>query len=197
MGDSQDLDSAVYRGLRQLKREAEKKSFSIKIMERMLILANIYALISEKLQKLSLVRKIFWLPDRDNLTTYCETAWWELAVIILNEQWRTKKNIKNPAEIGIIRPSTRYQQGEFDPLIRVPDFLAAAISRWDLTNNVILPPDGANLKSLSRYANVIAHWFADNPNIWTVRLRFQEDFLQTTRLSGIRTKRRVRRLSLK
>lgn len=182
-------------GMQMLMLESQKKNFSLKMMERMLILAKMYAVLSKRLQCISLIRLIYWLPDRDNLTTYCDSAWWELAKIELMEKCAQIKKEKI-AEIGIIRPKNADEQDKFDPLIRIPDYLAAAFSRWDITNNVILPPSGSKSKILDRYANIIAHWFADNPRIWVSRIHLENDFIRTRVITGVRTKRRLRRYSL-
>jgi len=183
-------------GLSKLMTESKKKNFSIKMMERILILSKMYALISDRLQSITIVRQIYWLPDRDNLTTYCESAWWELAEIQLTDRLLQKITRKMPAKIGIIRPNDIIQQDKFDPLIRIPDYLAAAFSRWDVAANVILPPADSKKKALGRYANVITHWFAGNPRIWVAQLRLEDDILRTRVLTGVRTKRRIRRASL-
>lgn len=69
-----------------------------------------------------------------------------------------------------------------DPLIRVPDYLAAVLSRWELSDNTLVPPSGATTRSMRRYLDVMGNWLPESEAIWTCRLYLDAEGLRTARL---------------
>jgi hypothetical protein len=60
--------------------------------------------------------------------------------MMFNGYWRQTFGSRNPPKIGTVDHQNKNAALSFDPLIRVPDFIAATFSRWHLEGRRILPP---------------------------------------------------------
>jgi hypothetical protein len=116
------------------------------------ILASILAYY---LTKETLCRAIVWLPDRDKIHDAFESIYvdlfeinhWGLCLAELPE-WRIPR-------IGYTHTATTEGKLWYDPLVRLPDFIAGTVASWDME---------ANRTSREKHARLVEDVIANNPN---------------------------------
>ena len=159
--------------IKRLCEKSKQRSFSLTLLENMLIFAVSNAFVSYNVAFPLGASLVGWFPDRDNMTTFADSAWVGLAHANFHGLWGMKSGRQSP-NVSLVDHRVRGTNDLYDPLIRVPDFLAATISRWRLDENMLMIPDGTGKEGRRRYRQVIKAWAADNPNLWIGRI-FRDD----------------------
>ncbi|QFU16922.1 hypothetical protein [Microvirga thermotolerans] len=182
--------------LQRFHNEAQKKNFSLDLFETILLLSGFHAFVSGKIALRTKVRQLGWFPDRDNMTTFCASAWSGLAFMMFETYWRNQIRRQVMPTVHIVDHQVKGLHGIYDPLIRVPDFFAAVFSRLDPEGSRLIRPDGARNKAIARYLHVLVNWLPRNRSLWLCRVHWTEAGVRAGRIVGFRTKRRLRTLDL-
>jgi len=177
--------------LNDLYQRALQNSFSLDLFENVLLLATFYTFITKAIASNVDLELVGWFPDRDKMTTICNSAWSSLAHMIFLEAWYQKHPGKKPPQIGLWDHRTRGNEAVYDPLIKVPDFLAATLCRWHLSNNLLALPDGMSRRGAKRYRELIKAWVPENPRLWLGRLFAEDGFYRSSRVIAATTKKRL------
>ena len=201
--DAIDLMDDMYSGLEtwgrsealraqigRLREESRKRNFSLSLLENMLVFAILNAFVSYSVASATGADFVGWFPDRDNMTTYADSVWAGLAHANFHGLWTSRLHRPAPG-IGLIDHRVRGTNDIYDPLIRVPDYLAATTSRWHLEQNSLDLPEGTTDDGRRRYHQIIRSWAADNRNLWIGRIFRDEDgFARCARIAVSRPRRR-------
>ncbi|MEV4780127.1 hypothetical protein [Burkholderia sp. LMU1-1-1.1] len=149
-----------------LARELGKRSASFKLFYRMLLTSMLASIVAYYVTREALCRAIVWLPDRDKIhdafggiyVDIFELNHWGLCLAELPE-WRIPK-------IGYTDTKTIGKNLWYDPLVRLPDYIAGTIASWDTT---------INRTSKEKHAKVLDHVIADNPNCILVKFEMSKE----------------------
>jgi hypothetical protein len=182
--------------LRSLYKDSKKNNFSLSLFEQIILLCSFHAFVSGKIAFRSPVDQIGWFPDRDKMTTYCRSAWSGLSFMMFEGYWREAYGARQLPLVGIPDHQRTDLLVDYDPLIRVPDFIAATFSRWDIEERKVSRPSGARKEAMPRYLKLITGWTPEKSKMWICRVRVNPETVSTGRLITARTKRRLRRYDL-
>lgn len=183
------------RHVRKLYNEARKKNFSIYLLERILLLSLFNAYVSWKLAANTPIRIFSWFPDDDDMTNYCDGAFYACTTLNFNWLWQTSRRGQLMPEIGMKNHASTDASlaALVDDLIRVPDFLSAVLSRWRVEDNKLFPPPGAKRPAIRRYMQLMRAWLNENDNLWIGNCRLRGDDLYTGRVISARSPKRLLR----
>lgn len=170
--------------IKALRQDASKNSFSLYLFERILLLSMFTSYVSMRIAANTIVEHIGWFPDRDDMTTYADGVFNALSYINFQALWSDVYPHVNtpPVRLHDRRISNKSLDNLTDELIRVPDFLSAVLSRWDLEKNKIKNPGTAKRAAMNRYLNIIRHWQAGNSSLWIGNTRLEDGDLKTGRI---------------
>lgn len=147
-------------------KELEKKSASFKLFHRMLLTSLLASIVAYYVTREALCRTIVWLPDRDKIhdafggiyVDIFEINHWGMCLAELPE-WRIPK-------IGYTHTNTADKNLWYDPLVRLPDFIAGTVASWDTK---------INQTSKEKHARVLDHVIADNPNCALIKFEMGKE----------------------
>ena len=145
------------RHVRKLYNEARKNNFSIYLLERVLILSLFNAYVTWKLASNTPIQIFSWFPDDDDMTNYCDGAFYACTTLNFNWLWQTNRRGQPMPNIGMKHHADADASlaALVDDLIRVPDFLSAVLSRWRVGDNKLFPPPGAKRPAIRRYMQLM------------------------------------------
>lgn len=173
--------------------EADRSSVNVRLMENLLLFATLQVFVAMLAGIYAAPAALHWYPDRDDMTTYCNGAWSTLAAAGFSGHVASVARHYPVPQVLFLDHTKSLPAQIFDPFVRVADYLAATLSRWDLERRVIVPPLGAKKKSAKRYTQIFRAWVPENGNLWVSRLRLDESGPRATRIVSFRRPRRLRR----
>jgi hypothetical protein len=183
--------------IKRLKREAQARSFNLKLLADMFLLSHLFSFVTLALARDNPASVIGWMSDRDKMTDAFGGVLWVIAnenVLGLAERFGVIIPDKSPniavptppaavdaAAIGEVatvpgeaaQAETQAAPTEnpmwFDEFIRIPDYIAGALAAWDLHSN-ILPP------SHPKYVELAEDVIATANNMAVITLRYTHEF---------------------
>ncbi|MES1979818.1 MAG: hypothetical protein V4451_17395 [Pseudomonadota bacterium] len=184
------------RRMEQLATEAKRKSFNRKLFQQIYLLSVFFAFCSLVIARERRVEHA-WLSDQDNMTTGFDQIVWNLALETLNGIGRARKIkapaspiicvptpiaeleqiLKNPPEQPIMRwpESATKPFMWFDEFIRLPDYVAGAVSAYDLKTTDVV---GGSQKHIA----LAQDFLASTRNLAALRVQMK-DGLQFSRIT--------------
>ena len=166
--------------LRSLQEKSRSNNFSAKMFDRVLQLSACYALIVRLLhQERKSTKKIFWCSDRDPMTSWADGTLYVFALVnaVRMATWSGKS--LDAADLPCLEINGGHDDW-FDFAIRPPDYLAAALSAWDLEK-------GSTEQGKPKYRDVLRDIIADNRRIFCVEASIGE-FLEVSEIRPYKTK---------
>lgn len=167
------IDKDRLRHLRMFLNEASKKDFSLALAERVLMLALFNAYVTAKLTANTPVKTVWWVTDNEGLTRYCHEVFRTLTYLNYHSLWTRMFGRKPMPQVGLtdLKGMDADLSTLVDDLIRIPDFFAAVLSRWQLANRAIKPPPGTKRPAVRRYFHILKYWLSENENLWLCNCR--------------------------
>ena len=155
---------------RQLLQASRANSFNHKLYGDMILLSIFLPFISLMLLRERPADVIAWMPDRDNMTTWCDAFVWDLALESLHG-FAERLNISlKKTEFPITIPDPTGEMW-FDEFVRLADHFAGTVAAWDRHANLV-PGNVRSDKFVRMLEDVIAN--ADNSVILGLNLNYGE-----------------------
>ena len=191
------VEDDTLNNIKKFCQETAKKNLSLTLLDQLLLFTITNAFVSFNVAAGSNAEHIGWFPDRDNMTTYADSAWSSLAFLSFHGFWK-QRIARQPPSVGVIDHRVRGNNDVYDALIRVPDFLAATFSRWHLEGGKLSLPQGTSKAGGRRYKQIIRGWGADNKKLWIERIfRDENGLYRCARIAVTRSKKRSISLKLR
>ncbi len=168
---------------KKLKQASLAKAFNHELLGDVWLLGFFYALITCLVHRERPVDMVAWFPDRDDMTTWCEGVWYDYAYWNVHAFCDALDLDMRSTEIVVGAPdrSGAKEVMWFDHLIRGPDWFAGVVAAWDLERNLI-PLDHA------KYRTMVEQVMCDAANFVLVRMRFDAEGVQFSRIVSTRVK---------
>jgi hypothetical protein len=127
------VEGATMKRLQQLKRLSHSNGFNVRLLGDLWLLALLFAAITVLIGRESPSEIIGWVPDRDDMTNWCEGIWHDFAF------WDTRTFADvfyvdlraTQITVGLPDRSTGQEIMWFDYLLRAADWFAGAVAEWD------------------------------------------------------------------
>lgn len=147
----------------------KSKTFNIRLLRKIIFVASIVSFIAYVLGKYSVVpiEKIGWFSDQDNITTGFGGIINTLMRIEIADVFFSRLNYKSEPFLGI----NGVTGGGLwcDGLLRIPDYLAGAISAIDMTSLTIIEQQ--------KYIDIIKEFIAGNKYINLIGADFSGEYV--------------------
>ena len=162
-----------------LRQEAKGRRFPVALLNDIVLLAALAACIAFLIAKHSDAELVTWFVDRDKMTTAFKgiVTWAMMAnftALCGNEGIdRRRVTLGNAVETE----ATGGREGWFDALVRPADYIAGAMARWDLRENVLR-------SGSDKFVQMVDSVIGENPHVVIAYLHFS--FLGD-RSSNVRT----------
>lgn len=153
--------------MRALEERSRSNNFSAISYDRVLLLSACYSLLVRLLhEERKSTKKIFWCSDRDPMTEWADGALYAIAFVntVRMATWAGKSLDTQDLPVLIIDSKPDCW---FDFAIRPPDYLAAALSAWDLDKN-------STGQEKQKYSDVLRDIIADNPRVFCLKASIKE-----------------------
>jgi len=153
----------VIRDVKMLKEEIKKKSFNQKLLNHILFISFMAAYLARTIVQETDAETLSWFPDRDDITD----SYNKLACNLFHAQCYTLCNysdldISNKTiGIGLQTDNDLW----FDPLIRIPDYIAGSFADWDYKTNEVS----------DKHLPMIESFAADNPFLAVFEYGLEKD----------------------
>jgi hypothetical protein len=136
---SQNADAETVKRFKNLKKDSQANSFNVGLLAYIWLLSVWFASLTVLLARGRKCDIIAWLPDRDNMTNYCDHIWANYTL------WNAQSFAEGfevdmhgtQCPIGVPDRSGPKERLWFDYMIRAADWLAGAVGSWDRVNNLI------------------------------------------------------------
>lgn len=174
-----ELHTEIIRKFTVLRQEAEASNFNYNLLNNMILTAEFAAVVSHLIAKHSHPEIIGWFPDRDNMTSAFGSIIHDMFSINFSTLCQMENIEPSITRLSIGMPglSTHGKNTMwYDDLVRVPDFIAGTLARWDFRKNYIA-------SEAPKFLQVIERVLANNPNIATVLINFSIFGVQTSTLN--------------
>jgi hypothetical protein len=173
---SQSNNTEIVRKLRDLLQKSASKSFNVKLLADIYILKDFICFVTLLLARETTVEKVSWLPDRDNMTTWCDGVIFDLGIAnLLGAAQHLELQIAHETlSVALPRPDSAENAMWFDELIRLPDYVAGILAAWNLARNEI-PSEKA------KYMVMAQQFVASAENIMVFKVLYDTEF-QSSRL---------------
>lgn len=146
---------AQWKALRQ---RANANSFDFRLLENMMLSSNFAGAVATLLAGEGRADRVMWVPDRDDMTTAYGEILWQL---FSENAWAFSLRRRLPPVRIMYGTEDKSHPGGtpwFDPVIRVPDFIAGVISGWDFAT-------ARTITTVERDKPILHEVICDNPNI--------------------------------
>lgn len=155
--DSERFENEIaqWKAVRQ---RAHANSFDYRLMENMALSATFAGVVATLLAAEGRADWVMWVPDRDDMTTAYGQILWQM---FSTNAWAfTLRRRLPPIRIMYGTEDQSHPGGSpwFDPIIRVPDFVAGVVSGWDYSATRTLAND-------TRDKPIFQQVISDNPNL--------------------------------
>lgn len=162
-----------------LRQSAEANNFNYRLLENMMLSSIFAATIATLLAAEGRARTIMWVPDRDSMTTaYGGLIQYEM--FSSNAAAFAMRHRLPPSQLAYGVEGTSRPGGSpwYDPIIRVPDFIAGFLSGWDaithrLGDSKANAPD-IPISNELRDKAILHQVLCDNPNLAIVLYQAME-----------------------
>ena len=146
--------------LKRLKQEAFANNFNFKLFSNITLASLFAATIAMFIAKFTNARSVFWFSDRDNLVT----AYKRVATDVFGWQFYQachQFGVRyTSVQLGVGDMTNKTSGPWFDELIRIPDFLAGAMSAFN--------PDTREVCT-QKHLDLVTRVFSDAPNIAVIK----------------------------
>jgi hypothetical protein len=151
----------LIRRMRRLRQQAQAKGFNTKLFSDVLLVTMIAVVLAYLLTKFTRPRTIGWFSDRDSISSAFGKVAYDLFAI--NHAGICQQNHVPYDDVrigwGDPRPDPLApKRSWYDPLVRVPDFLAGALAAFNYNYRT-------NESGREKVTDLITKVFADAPNI--------------------------------
>lgn len=186
------------RRLQALKRETSSGSFNVRLLSDLYLLNDLFCFVTLLLAREREIEVVGWLPDRDNMTTWCGGVVFNLGVehlmglaeyygitvppggpcIALPTPAGDNSVTEQESERSAIESPTREAKSSgmwFDELVRLPDYVAGILAAWDFKANEI-PGEK------DKYRVMAQDFAAFAMNVMVFKIRYDESF-QSSRIT--------------
>lgn len=163
-GADRDAYGAAFAALRQ---EAKARRFPVALLNDVVLLAALAACIAFLIAKHSDPELVTWFVDRDKMTTaFKGIVTWAMtanfAALCGNGGVdRGRVTLVNAVETE----ATGGKEGWFDALVRPADYIAGAMARWDLRENVLR-------SGSDKFVQMVDSVIGENPHVAVAYLHF-------------------------
>ncbi len=149
--------------IKALIREAERKTFSLKLMKKIILINLLAAYIAHLLCRETDVKLVGWFSDRDDIINAYDEIAFDLFYMNFNALCeRSKIDVDSNVRLMIAKPSTNENEKMwYDELNRLPDFIAGTLADWDIAKNHV---------SKDKFLTMIEGCIADSNNIAILKL---------------------------
>lgn len=130
-----------------------KKNPNIKLSKQIILISAMVGYIAFLITKYAIATDIVWFSDRDKIIHSYDGVAYDLFDIWHYGLCEKYEAIEPYSKIGLGTSEQSTANLWFDHLIRLPDYLAGALSSWDTEENLVHMP---------KHASVLQKVFADN-----------------------------------
>ena len=147
-------------------RELERPTANIKLFCRMTLTSILAAVLAFYLSKEAICKSIIWFADRDKIHDAFEKIYFDLFEI--NHWGLCLQELPDERipKVGLAVDGGDERKLWFDPLIRLPDFIAGTVASWNLETN---------LTSREKHAKVLGQVVADNLHCNLINIEMRRD----------------------
>jgi hypothetical protein len=159
-----DSQRDVIREFEQLKEKAKANNFKPQLMSTMVIATVLAAFCQIILAQERKIERVGWFPDRDNIMTSYNRIAEAMFAINFSAFCQRHKVDERPIVtlIGRAEPNAANpKQSWYDELVRIPDFLAAALANWHYNKN----DKTTKVTGRQKYVDMLQGAVADNPYV--------------------------------
>jgi hypothetical protein len=184
-GDA-DSQRGVIREFEQLKEKAKANNFKPQLMSTMVIATVLAAFCQVILAQERKIDRVGWFPDRDNITTSYNRIAEHMFSVNFSAFCQRYKIDERPivTMIGRAGPdAANPKQSWYDELVRIPDFLAAALANWQYNKN----DQTTKVTGRQKYVDMLGGAVADNPYVIPLLLVETENGIQVGKLRCTKT----------
>jgi hypothetical protein len=137
------------------RREMERKSPNLNLCKNIIIISLLAGYISYMLTKEAEARTVVWFSDRDKIIESYNSIAFDLYEIYHYGLCDNAGINGETTKIGLAIKDKDDSSNKlwFDPLIRLPDYMAGTLASWDLTSNLV---------QKDKHAELLQRVFADN-----------------------------------
>ena len=147
----------------------KSKGFNFRLLHKITFVASVVSFITYVLGRYSVIpiKKIGWFSDRDNITTGFGGIIYTLLQIEMADVFINRLNYKSEPFLGI----NDVARGELwcDGILRIPDYLAGAISAIDMTSLMVVEQQ--------KYIDIIKEFIAGNKYINLIGADFSGEYV--------------------
>jgi hypothetical protein len=147
-------------------KELERRTANVKLFCRMSITCILAAVLAFYLSKETICHSILWLPDRDKIHDAFAKIYFDLFEI--NHWGLCLQEISEERipRVGFATDEANKRTLWFDPLIRLPDFIAGTVASWNMERN---------LTSREKHAKILEKVVADNLHCNLIKIEMRRD----------------------
>lgn len=166
--------------LKLLLKEAEKNNFNKKLYCNIFWNSILASYINDFIYKNTKhTNGIIWVPDRDDMCNYCNGILYDLYNINSSSiHYINRTKIPKNNKLGICKSNDNLF--EFDKIIRIPDYIAGAISSTDFYSRTV---------DKQKHLQMIVDIIADNPRVIIIELCIENGklFCKKIKINKIKT----------
>jgi hypothetical protein len=158
---------ATIAAFRRLREKAKASGFNKDLLSDIGLLAALYSFLGVEIARHTRADIIGIFADRDKMTGAYRSIFEEFFAINFSGLCHSDGVDEARTRLIVGRPEIGDGQRElwFDDLIRVPDYLAGAMSRWDLKANLVS-------SDRPKFVQVVEGVIASNPQVAVIRMAF-------------------------
>lgn len=164
MSTSKDHYLKKFKALRQ---RASANKFNFELLNNIVLMSSISSLIAYYIAKHTRPENICWFIDRDNMMTAYQGIAIDIMYITFSALCEREKIDQTRIQMGSATDpaATNGAAMWFDSLVRLPDYIAGAMARWDFHANTIKSKH-------PKFLQVVEEAMAENKHIVIVGIKF-------------------------
>jgi hypothetical protein len=157
----------IVRSYKRLVQISRRGSFNVVLYDDVLLLALCYSFVVGLLAREARIGQVCWCSDRDSRTNWAERVLFDVATLNAY-QWATWFGAKlDPKQLPHLILTNDDSAKLFDHIIRPPDFLAGALSAWDVRR-------GSTNEGADKYGHILRDALAENDNVALLHMSLGE-----------------------
>ena len=142
--------------LRRLRQEASAKQFNFHLLSNITLASVFAAIIAMFVTKLSACHSVYWFSDRDSIISAYKNVAFDLFGMHFHQACHEYGTRYSDVKLGVGSMTTEVW---YDELIRVPDFIAGALSGFDRDTRRVCT---------QKHLDLLTKVIADAPNIVSI-----------------------------